>query len=133
MRNQRLPPDDPREWINRAHSNLAQAEAGANLPAVYLEDLCFQAQQAVEKALKAVLLTRKVRFSRTHDLAELISLIEASGQPLPERVYGAAQLTVFAVGARYPGPTEPVTEDEYDAALSLAGYVVQWAEQVVLA
>ena len=66
MRDQRLPPDDPREWINRAYSNLAQAEAGANLPAIYLEDLCFQAQQAVEKALKAVLLAKNVRFSRTH-------------------------------------------------------------------
>ncbi len=132
MRDQRLPPDDPREWINRANSNLAQAEAGANLPAVYLEDLCFQAQQAVEKALKAVLLARNVRFSRTHDLAELISLLEANEQALPERVYAAAQLTVFAVGARYPGLTEPVTEEEYEATMALAAFVVRWAEQLVL-
>jgi len=132
MRDQRLPPDDPREWINRAYSNLAQAEAGANLPAIYLEDLCFQAQQAVEKALKAVLLAKNVRFSRTHDLGELISLLEASEQPVPERVYAAAQLTVFAVGARYPGLTEPVTEEEYEATMALAAFVVQWAEQLVL-
>ncbi len=132
MRDQRLPPDDPREWINRAYSNLAQAEAGANQPAIYLEDLCFQAQQAVEKALKAVLLARNVRFSRTHDLAELISLLEANEQAIPERVYGAAQLTVFAVGARYPGLSEPVTEEEYEATMALAAYVVQWAEQLVL-
>jgi len=31
MRNERFPPDDPREWMNRARSNLAEeviAQAG---------------------------------------------------------------------------------------------------------
>ena len=49
----RLPPDDPREWLNRARSNLVQAQT--RLAGVYLEDLCFAAQQAAEKAIKAVL------------------------------------------------------------------------------
>jgi hypothetical protein len=42
-----LPPDDPREWLNRARSNLALAKKTAR--DVYLEDLCFDAQQAAEK------------------------------------------------------------------------------------
>jgi len=46
---ERLPPDDPREWLNRARSNLAQARE--QLPGVYLEDLCFNAQQAAERPL----------------------------------------------------------------------------------
>ena len=50
----RLSPDDPREWLNRARSNLTKAKAKS--PEVYLEDLCFDAQQAAEKAIKAVLL-----------------------------------------------------------------------------
>ena len=36
--------DDPREWLNRARSNLERAQT--TLPGVYLEDLCFDAQQA---------------------------------------------------------------------------------------
>jgi hypothetical protein len=48
MPRERFAPDDPREWLNRARSNLAQASV--RLPEVYLEDLCFQAQQAAEKA-----------------------------------------------------------------------------------
>jgi hypothetical protein len=39
---ERFSPDDPREWLNRARSNLARAKA--QLPDVYLEDLCFDAQ-----------------------------------------------------------------------------------------
>ena len=51
---ERFPPDDPREWLNRARSNLTRAKA--KIPGVYLEDLCFDAQQAVEKAMKALLI-----------------------------------------------------------------------------
>jgi hypothetical protein len=42
MRRKRYPPDDPREWLNRARSNLALARAV--VPDVLLEDLCFDAQ-----------------------------------------------------------------------------------------
>ena len=47
---ERFPPDDLREWLNRAGSNLAMAKNRA--PGAYLENLCFQAQQAAEKAVK---------------------------------------------------------------------------------
>jgi HEPN domain-containing protein len=49
---ERFPPDDPREWLNRARSNLSRAQS--RIPGVYLEDLCFDAQQAAEKAIKAL-------------------------------------------------------------------------------
>ena len=39
MATERLPPDDPREWLNRARSNLARARADIDVPGVYLEDL----------------------------------------------------------------------------------------------
>jgi HEPN domain-containing protein len=48
------PPEDPREWLNRARSNLALARE--QKPGIYLEDLCFNAQQAVEKAIKGLLI-----------------------------------------------------------------------------
>ncbi|MFQ5880960.1 MAG: HEPN domain-containing protein [Candidatus Methylomirabilales bacterium] len=40
-------PEDPREWLNRARSNLVRAKTKRK--GVYLEDLCFDAQQAAEK------------------------------------------------------------------------------------
>jgi hypothetical protein len=42
--------------LNRARSNLIRAKADMRIPEVYLEDLCFDAQQAAEKAVKAILL-----------------------------------------------------------------------------
>ena len=48
---ERFPPDGPREWRGLARSNLALA---TNLvPAVCLEDLCFEARQVSENAFKA--------------------------------------------------------------------------------
>jgi Uncharacterized conserved protein related to C-terminal domain of eukaryotic chaperone, SACSIN len=39
-----------------------------------LEDLCFQAQQAAEKAIKAVFIARRLPFPYIHDLADLLFL-----------------------------------------------------------
>lgn len=40
----------------------------------------------------------------------------------------AVVLTWYAVETRYPGPTEPVSEDDYRRAVELAEGVVAWAE-----
>jgi HEPN domain-containing protein len=126
---ERFAPDDPREWLNRARSNLAQASI--RLPEVYLEDLCFQAQQAAEKAIKAVLIARRIPFPYVHDLARLLTLLEESGEAVPDRVKDAGRLTRFAVEPRYPGFGRPVTEAEYQTLLDVAREVVHWAQQRV--
>ncbi len=98
---ERFPPDDPREWLNRARSNLAQAKSVH--PDVYFEDLCFNAQQAAEKAIKALLLHRGIGFRYVHDLGELMGLLEQAGEEIPPHIRDAEQLTDYAVKARYSG------------------------------
>jgi HEPN domain-containing protein len=124
-----LPPDDPREWLNRAKSSLAQANN--RLPQVYLEDLCFDAQQAAEKALKALLVARGCRFPFVHDLGDLLRRLEEAGERIPDQVRESATLTDYAVEARYPGPGEPVAEAEYTRAVALAEAVVAWVERQI--
>ena len=128
---ERYPPDDPREWLNRAKSNLARTKLGNDTPVVYLEDLCFDAQQAAEKAIKAVLLHRNVSFPYIHDLAELLALVEGSGAPVPQAVKEAVQLTPFAAEERYPGLEEPVTRKEYENAVTISETVVRWAQEQI--
>ena len=64
---------DPREWLNRAQSNLARARDP--LPGTYLEDFCFDAQQAAEKAIKAVFIAHGLTFPYIHDLGRLLTLL----------------------------------------------------------
>jgi HEPN domain-containing protein len=121
---ERFPPDDPREWLNRARSNLALAQM--HLPEAYLEDLCFQAQQAAEKAIKALLIKQGVVFPYVHDLARLLTILEEAGEPIPETIRNAEALTRYAVMTRYPGLAEPVTEAQYEEAIATAEEVIQW-------
>src|SRR5690554_815033 len=76
-------PTDPREWMRRARSNLARARAGLPAPEVLYDDLAFDAQQAAEKAIKAVLIARQVDFPRTHSVVELLTLAHNSGVNVP--------------------------------------------------
>jgi HEPN domain-containing protein len=96
---------------------------------VYLEDLCFDAQQAAEKAIKAVLIARGVAFPPMHDLARLVTLLEESGEAIPPPIAEAVVLTRFAVVTRYPGVTESVTAEEHQRVVTIAETVVQWAEE----
>ncbi len=126
---ERFPPDDPREWLNRARSNLALAKN--RVSDAYLEDLCFEAQQAAEKAIKAVMIRRNIEFPYVHDLAHLLSLLEEVGEIIPKSVLRAEELTSYAVDTRYPGLSSPVEEQEYVDAVEIAETVVRWAEERV--
>lgn len=54
-----------------------------------------------------------------------------TGIAWPEELDQAADLTVYAVEARYPGEDEPATEEEYHEALKIAERVYVWAEAVI--
>ena len=127
---ERFPSDDPREWMNRAQSDLIQAKN--EVPGVYLENLCFNAQQAAEKAIKAVMVLRGINFPYIHDLTRLMSMLEASEETIPAPVRRAAALTRYAVQTRYPSLEEPVTAQEYAETIAIAEAVVRWAEERIL-
>jgi HEPN domain-containing protein len=123
-------PDDPRAWLERSRSNLLIAESGL-LHGVFLEDLCFEAQQAAEKALKAVCIFYQIEFPRTHSMNTLTALLEQAGIQMPAEVREADLLTSYAVQARYPDWEEAVTDLEYQHALVIARHVVSWAQSVI--
>ncbi|HEY7168253.1 MAG TPA: HEPN domain-containing protein [Candidatus Binatia bacterium] len=120
------------EWLNRAVANLERSKADIPLTHVYFEDFCFDAQQAAEKAIKAVLLSLGIRFPYIHDLSELLDLVADSGTKIPKGVREAYRLTRFAVVSRYPGVLEPITRNEHLKTVRIAEAVVRWAAKVVM-
>jgi HEPN domain-containing protein len=125
----RYPPTDPREWLNRSRSNVALAKS--DTPGALLEDLCFEAQQAAEKAVKAVFVHRGVSFPFIHDLAKLLGQLERSGVKIPKYVMQADELSEFAVAVRYPGLARPTTKRQHRRAVRIAENVLKWAERQV--
>lgn len=129
MSPKRYPPDDPREWLRRAHGNVARA--GIVLPDVYLEDLCFDAQKGAEKAIKAVFIARAERFPYVHDLERLLGLLNRNGVTVPKYVLQAKLLSRFAAETRYPNSEPPVTPRQNRRAVRIATGVLRWAERQV--
>jgi len=124
-------PTGPRAWLARAKANLTLAEKGGRMKGVLFEDLCFNAQQAAEKALKAVCLAKDLDFPKTHSLVHLMDMLEAGGVNVPKNVRDADILTQYAVQSRYPSIVEEVTRGEYREALKFAAGVVFWAEKII--
>lgn len=114
-------------WLRRAKSNLARAKQPHTEEILY-EDLCFDAQQATEKALKALLLYKKISFRFVHDIGELLTTLEKGKVTIPTNVKLATTLTTYAVETRYPGPFEQVTQDELEEAIAIAEQVLKWVE-----
>jgi HEPN domain-containing protein len=104
--------------------------AQTDVPGVYLEDRCFEAQQAAEKAIKAVLVARDIEFPFIHNLLPLLKLLEDHGEYIPPQIQQADDLTPFAVLTRYPG-NDPLTRSEYEDAVSIAETVVTWATGII--
>jgi HEPN domain-containing protein len=84
MQNQPIP-GSPSDWLARARGNLALARQ-AKPEDAFWEDLCFQAQQAAEKAIKAVYQHLELHFHYTHDIEELGDGLENNGVPIYHRL-----------------------------------------------
>ncbi|HKG40500.1 MAG TPA: HEPN domain-containing protein, partial [Conexibacter sp.] len=89
----------------------------------------FHAQQAVEKAIKAVLAAREIEYAKTHALGYLIGLVEANGIDAPAAVLDAGELSPWAVDFRYETDDEPALDRV--ATLSLIEEIRVWAGESV--
>lgn len=116
-----------RRWLSKARTDLALAtivlEKGPGMDAWAC---CFHAQQAAEKALKAVLIARGTEPPHTHDLGALSALmaddlaIDVAGEDLGD-------LTTYATGTRYVfdagTEAEDPTWDDAERAVVAAGRI----------
>ena len=94
-----------------------------------MASLGFHAQQAAEKALKAVSVSRGIEAKRTHDLVALAKMLLEVVGVTPFTLEEVRQLNPFAVEYRY--------EDELGSGLSpdelveLVERVMDWADSCV--
>lgn len=119
------------DWLKRARSSLERAKMGKVSQGILYEDLCFDAQQAVEKSLKAMLVKLNQSFPKTHSIGILLKLIEEAGVEIPENINQAKLLTAYVVDTRYPGDYEPVNKEEYKEALKIAEDVFKWLDNII--
>ena len=106
------------DWINREKSCLELSQAQI-IHYIQYEDLCYQSQQAVEKALKGLLIYYGVEPEFTHNIEILLNEIKRFSD-IPENIKEAAQLTNYAIQTRYPGEYDEITKEEYEESIKIA-------------
>ena len=117
------------EWLRDAQSDFALSTVPKTRRIRYTH-LCFHAQQAAEKSVKAILIYLGNTVPKTHDLAFLMDSLPKS-VPTPLPVLDLPTLTRYAVQHRYPGQNLPLSRRDYTKAVALAKAAIQWASLVM--
>ena len=115
-------------WIRHAESDLAYALA--NPKGVLPEHRCYHAQQAAEKAIKAVFVAREMKFKFIHDIDVLLHDLKAGGVTIPAEIEPAGDLTVYASETRYPS-IEEIPESRPEEEIQKARAALKWAKKEI--
>jgi HEPN domain-containing protein len=116
-------------WIDRAESSYELSKAKIS-HIIYFEDLCYQAQQAVEKAFKGLLIYYGVEPEFTHNIGILLNELEKHTK-IPDLIKESIGLTNFAVQTRYPGEYTDVTKEEYENSIKIARNCLDWVNKII--
>ncbi|MHB1442686.1 MAG: HEPN domain-containing protein [Candidatus Humimicrobiaceae bacterium] len=104
-------------WLGKAGRDLEVAKRELSLTQPFTDIICFHAQQAAEKIMKAYLIHLGIEFSKTHDIEDLV--IQAGKKDLSILQFKdkGSELTAFAVESRYPEFNEPSLHDTKAAVI----------------
>ena len=125
--------DEVLDWLAEARADLRHAEASKRIGDYNWA--CFAAQQAAEKALKALVLHVLGEYPRGHDLVKLYRRVrEFVKLELSEG--SLARLSAYYTQARYPNagierPSEEITREQADEAVAVARGVVDEVSKVI--
>jgi HEPN domain-containing protein len=122
------PPDEVqrelvKQWLERAEEDFAVAEHLLLSGTIFGGAICFHAQQAAEKFLKAFLVHKQIEFRKTHDLEELLELVAGENESLAASMEMASQLNPYGVEVRYPGDFIIPSKEDVEQAWCLAALV----------
>lgn len=107
-----VPESNYRAWLRKAEHDLLNVENNLAADQVPWDTVCYHAQQTGEKTLKALLVFHGETPPRTHDLVALLARCVPLAPDLADLEADCRNLTVFAVGARYPDDLFEPTEDD---------------------
>jgi HEPN domain-containing protein len=115
-------------WIEKARSDLLNADNNLAAQKVPYDTVCFHCQQAAEKLLKAFLVARGREYPITHNLFVILEKIlehDSSAESLRETL---ALLNPYSVEVRYPGDVWMPTPSDAKEARQAAQEVFDWAQ-----
>jgi len=116
-----------KELFSIAKGDLASAQALAKSKAGRSENVCYLAQQSIEKALKAVLCHRGIAVPFVHDLGALVAKIPHS-LAIPFG-YELNDLNEFAGVRRYEEGKMEIDAADVKEVLKRAKEIIAWTQK----
>jgi len=110
----KTPLDHARALLQKAANDLVAAQATLTTGKA-LDTVCFHAQPAVEKSLKAALALHDVEYPWRHDLGELMELVKPLMPAIVPFENRIINMTPFAVEIRYDAEFDPSSEKAGEA------------------
>lgn len=94
-------PVDAQRWLEKAKRHLTTAHLNADHKG-FTDTTCYFTHQAVELALKAYLVEKKIDFPKVHALPQLLTLCIPTSPALADLADDMAFLNGFYIEAKYP-------------------------------
>jgi len=123
-----------KDWMAQAQRDLEHARK--DVQDGYHEHACFEAQQAAEKAVKSVYLSRNAD-AWGHHVSKLLVNMEGMASSLPSDLLNDAKtLDQYYIPTRYPNgfeagaPMDFFTEEQASDAVRRADKIIRWCESV---
>ncbi len=107
-----------RQWLRYAEDDLRAGETLLDQGEAP-HNACYHAQQAAEKAIKAIFVFLQKDYPFTHDLDRLQDLLPG-GWDVKRNFPDLTGLTAWAVEARYPGDVIEASREDAEGALEQA-------------
>lgn len=115
--------DIVRQWLRKADSDLLNIRNNLSAPDVPTDTVCFHAQQAIEKLLKAVLIAHGRNIAKSHDLVKLLmDVVDIVPELLPFEDQ-LEEISEYGISVRYP-------DDYCDPDLAEAKNAFETAEKI---
>lgn len=118
--------DQTRKWMGQARDDLRVAHQILSGREPILWAAAFHSQQAIEKAIKTILIFLQVQFPFVHDLEELLALVP-QGWAIKREEGVLRPLSRWATAGRYPGDFPP-TEADANYAIDKARAIIEAVE-----
>lgn len=120
--------ENVKQWIIKAESDITIAGKDLKTDTPVTDAICFHAQQAAEKYLKAYLVFKDIEPEKTHKIERLVltcMTLDATFSALKN----ADILTEYAVEFRYPDefyiPDIEEAKEAYNLALKVKAFVLE--------
>lgn len=117
--------DSVKMWLKFAERDLRSARKNYEIEEYHVS--AFLAQQAVEKALKALHIKKTGDFPKIHDLTRLARMVDAPD----EIVRLCAEITPAYTAARYPDVAGDFSREEVNELIKSAEKVIEWVKKLI--